>query len=127
MPARDMNAAGLRMVGAASIDVLRGNSVLDLIDPRYQPAFVETVERVSRGTTLRFELNWLDGTRRWMEQHAAPLFDPAHPGKVCEMIAVTRDMTERVRMEQSSRKSASCSSKPNASPTSAVGNGIYDR
>ncbi len=103
---KEMNTAGLRMLGVASIDDLRDRSLLEVIDARYHAAFVETVERVFGGATtqLQFEIISLDGTRRWMEQNAAPLFDPAQAGKVREMIAVTRDVSERVRMEQSSQR-----------------------
>ncbi|MEQ1867340.1 MAG: PAS domain S-box protein, partial [Micropepsaceae bacterium] len=102
----DMNTAGLRIVGANSIDELRGSSVLDLIDARYHQAYIETVERVFRGETtqLQFEIVSRGGTRRWMEQQAAPLFDAARPDRVFEMIAVTRDVSERVLMEQSSQR-----------------------
>lgn len=102
---REMNAAGLRMVGAASIDELRGLPVTDLVDPKFRAAYAEGVAKVFAGeTTLQqFEIVSRDGTRRWMEQHAAPLFDPAAPGTVREMIAVTRDVSERIAMEQASR------------------------
>jgi PAS domain S-box-containing protein len=103
---RELNAAGLRMIGAKDIEEVRGHSVLDLLDPRFHDSYVEAVAKVFRGETTfqQFEIVSLDGTRRWMEQHAAPLFDPAHGDQVREMIAVTRDVTERVLMEQTAQR-----------------------
>jgi PAS domain S-box-containing protein len=103
---REINAAGLRMIGAKSAEEMRGQLVLDLIDPRFHADYVESLAKVFRGETTfqQFEIVSLDGTRRWMEQNAAPLFDPARPGEVREMIAVTRDVTERVLMEQSAQR-----------------------
>ncbi|MEK9660478.1 MAG: PAS domain S-box protein [Alphaproteobacteria bacterium] len=98
----DMNPAGLAMIEADDIGNVRGAFLPDLIDERHRARFEEGVARVFRGenTHQRFEIIGLKGTRRWMEQTAAPLYDPARPDFVREMIAVTRDVTDQVEAER---------------------------
>jgi PAS domain S-box-containing protein len=100
-----MNPAGLRMVGVDDINLVLGESVLPLILPAYHAAYRDAVARVFAGETtlLQYEIVSRDGTHRWLEQNAAPIFDPAHPSQVMEMIAVTRDVTARVSVEKSER------------------------
>lgn len=97
----DMNPAGLRMIGAESIESVRGCSLFDLIDPSYHQPFRETVEAVFKGATRQsqFEIVGLNGRRLWMDQSAAPLFDPCDPTRVVEMVAVTRDITAQREAE----------------------------
>jgi len=98
----DMNPAGLSMIAADGIDQVRGLDVRELMAPGYVELFEEGVAAVFRGekTFQLFEVIDLDGSRHWMEQHAAPLWDPDDPTRVKEMLAVTRDITERKRSEQ---------------------------
>jgi PAS domain S-box-containing protein len=89
-----MNAPGLRMVGATSADAVVGKNIYDLLAPgdreRFR-AFNESVCRGRRGS-IEFDIIGLDGTRRRMETHAAPLRNP--DGTVA-LLSVTRDVTER--------------------------------
>ena len=98
----DMNPAGIRMIAAESIEQVRGWNTLDLVAPAFRERFRAGVEDVFRGqkTFQVFEIVALDGTRRWMEQHSVPLWDPERPGSVKEMLAVTRDITERKLSEK---------------------------
>ncbi len=98
----DMNPAGLRMVAAASIDDVRGLDVRAMVAPPYREAFAEGVRDVFEGrTTFQvFEIIALDGTHRWMEQHAAPLPAADGSGEIAEMLAVTRDISERKEAER---------------------------
>jgi len=91
----EMNPAGLEMIDAPSMDAVRGADVLPLVLPEYRELYKSTVEAVYRGeaTKIQFELKGLKGVRRFMEQSAVPLFDPADPTRVIEMLAVTRDIT----------------------------------
>jgi PAS domain S-box-containing protein len=97
----DMNPAGLRMIGADSIDALRGHSLFSLLEPSYHQLFRDTVAAVFRGETrqVQFEVIGLNGRRLWMDQNAAPLFDPKDPTRVVEMVAVTRDITAQREAE----------------------------
>ncbi len=98
----DMNPAGLGLIAAESIDAVRGLDVRALLAPEYHEAFAEGVDAVFEGkTTFQiFEIIALDGTRRWMEQHAAPLPSADDPSIIEEMIAVTRDISDRKEAER---------------------------
>ncbi|WP_100643466.1 hybrid sensor histidine kinase/response regulator [Alteromonas facilis] len=92
----DMNPAGLQLIGAESFEQVKGQSVLELIDPAYHEQFKDGVRRVFDGETVdqEFEIIGLNGKRRWMHQVAVPLFH--QDGQtVTEMIAVTRDITNK--------------------------------
>jgi len=91
----DINPAGLAMIDADSAEQLRGRNLLELIDPAHHHAFREAVSSVFKGNSvqLQFEVIGLSGKRLWMDQSAAPLFDDNEPGKVVEMVAITRDIT----------------------------------
>ncbi len=89
----EMNAAGLAMLEANSLEEAQGQSLLAFILPRYQSTFSALHQRVMGGGsgTLEFEIKGLKGTRRWLETHAAPMFDP--DGKVTQLLAISRDIT----------------------------------
>jgi PAS domain S-box-containing protein len=99
-----MNRSGLEMVGARSADEVVGKNVYDLIAPedrdRFQ-AFNETVCRGERGS-LQFDIVGLEGKRRQMETHAAPL---RNPDETVVHLAVTADISERKKAEELLRKS----------------------
>ncbi len=91
---REMNAAGLSMLEADSVEQLIGHPVLDIVKAEHRPsynAFYESVMRGNKGS-LEFEIVGLRGTERWLESHAAPL---AVEDGTMSMLAITRDITER--------------------------------
>ena len=94
-----MNLAGLDMVGAESASDVTGECVYDLIAPEHRERFREFNERICRGErgTLEFDIVGLEGTRRHMESHAAPL---ERSDGTTVQVAVTRDITERDQREQ---------------------------
>lgn len=97
----EMNPAGLSMIGAESIDAVRSLPIADVICPEYREEFRQGVADVFCGqqTLQEFELVSLDGVRRHVEQRAVGLRDPQHPERISQMLAVTRDVSERRRME----------------------------
>ena len=101
----EMNAAGLRMIEAASAEAVIGRCVYDLIVPEHVAAFRSLTQRVCRGERgiLEFEIVGLHGTRRWLETHAAPFRDGAS-GET-RLLSITRDVTERRRAQQALRDS----------------------
>ncbi len=94
----DMNPAGIEMIEAHSQDEVRGLSVFDLIVPQYHLAFRHCIDQVFSGrqTRMQFEIVGRNGTRRWMEQVAAPLMAQDGSDEIAEMLAVTRDITDHV-------------------------------
>ena len=99
-----MNAAGLAMIEADSLQQVKGLCVYDLIAEEHRELFIFLNQRVFSGETvaLEFEIISLKGTRRWMETHACPVKNSS--GIVFEHLAVTRDITTRKQTEAALRK-----------------------
>lgn len=95
-----MNRAGLEMLEADSLSQLIGHQAQQLVLPEYRADFVALIRHVFEGQsgTLKFEMQGLKGTRRWLETHAVPLRDTE--GRIIALLAVTRDMTERKQAEE---------------------------
>lgn len=95
----NMNAAGLAMIEADSLEQVRGQCVCPLIVSGHQQAFLAFMQQVAQGRAgiLEFEIIGLKGTRRWMESHAVPL--PDRQNSRVNVLAVTRDITERKQAE----------------------------
>ena len=93
-----MNDAGLEMVEAPSESAVTGENVYDLIAPEDRDRFRAFNERICRGEngTLEFDIIGLEGTRRHMETHAAPL---TRPDGTTVQVALTRDITEQKERE----------------------------
>ena len=94
-----MNSAGLDMVEADSAADVTGGCVYDLIAPEHRQRFREFNERICRGEreTLKFDIIGLEGTRRHMESHAAPL---RRPDGTTAHVALTRDVTDQRERER---------------------------
>ena len=95
----EMNAAGLIMLEADSLQAVQRLALLDYIVPEARPAFIALHQRVMNGETgtLEFEVIGLKGTRRWLETHAAPMRDA--DGRIDTLLGITRDITARKRSE----------------------------
>ncbi|HYM95488.1 MAG TPA: PAS domain S-box protein, partial [Chitinophagaceae bacterium] len=100
----DMNPAGLAMIEADSLEQVKGKSLLAIIDNPYRLLFQELIQNVFRGKPgkLEFEITGLKGTRRWLETHSVPLRDVT--GKIVSLLGVTRDISERKKIEQELRE-----------------------
>lgn len=96
---QQMNPAGLAMVEAESASSVVGRSVFDLIAPEYQEEFRRFNDYICLGQhgALRYDLIGLEGTRRHVETHAAPLSNP--DGTIIHL-AYTRDLTEQRQTEE---------------------------
>ncbi len=94
-----MNSAGLTAVGASSPGELMGRSVYDLIAPEDRNRFRAFNESVCGGEkgSIEFDIVGLQGVRRRMETHAAPL---RYSDGTTVQLAITRDITERERTER---------------------------
>ena len=99
-----MNSPGLQMVGAHAAEDVVGKSVYELIAPEDRERFKQFNETVCKGGqgSLQFDIIGLEGKRRHMETHAAPLRNPS--GAVVQL-AVSADISERKHAEESLRQS----------------------
>ena len=95
-----MNAAGLAMLEADSLEQAQKRKLMDFILPEYQRPFLDLHKRVMGGESgmLEFEILGLAGTRRWLETHAAPMRDAK--GDITLLLGVTRDITLRKQSEE---------------------------
>lgn len=89
-----MNRAGLEMVEVDSVEQARSIGEMNFLLPEFRQPYERLFQKVSSGVPgkLEFQIRGNKGTLRWLETHAAPLFD-AH-GAVESIIGVTRDITE---------------------------------
>lgn len=99
-----MNSAGLRMIEAGDASSAIGGSTFNLIAPECRDDWRRKHERVCRGERLtwEFDIISLEGRRRHMETHAAPLNLP--DGRVVQL-AITHDITRRKADEAALRAS----------------------
>lgn len=97
----EINPAGLAMIGADSIDTLRHCDLLELVMPEYRDEYRDGITRALAGESVRqeFEFMSLSGMRRWAEQYTVPLSGPSGPNGVPQILAVTRDTTQRKQAE----------------------------
>lgn len=100
----DMNPAGLAMLEADRPEQIIGQNLMDLVDPEYCDAFADLSKRVCGGDkcSLEFQVIGLNGTRRWLETRSVPFEDEATGSTL--ILAVTRDVTERKRVEDELRE-----------------------
>jgi PAS domain S-box-containing protein len=104
-----MNPAGLRMLCAKNAAEVEGLCVFDLVAAEHREFWKDQHRRVCGGEKLswEFDIISLDGTRRHMETHAVPLTlpDSVHAAQGCfAQLAVTRDITDRKRLEAANRE-----------------------
>jgi PAS domain S-box-containing protein len=99
-----VNPAGVAMAGAPSADVVVGRNFYDFLAPEDRERYREFHERVCAGQKgfLEFDIVGMQGDRRQMETHAAPLRND--DGSVAQL-GVTRDITPRKQAEEKLRRS----------------------
>jgi PAS domain S-box-containing protein len=99
-----MNEAGLCFIETDSFEEVAGRSVYDLVAPEFLELFRSMHEAVLQGASqqLEFQIVGLKGTRRWMETHAVPLWNPID--RRVEHLAITRDISERKRAEDEQKR-----------------------
>ncbi len=103
----EMNAAGLEMLQADSVNDVRSRPLVEFLLPEYRAAYVALYGRAMQGFTglLEYEIIGLKGRQLTLETHAAPMYDA--DGDINMMLCVTRDITARKRAEEKLRLSDS--------------------
>jgi len=99
-----MNPAGLAMIEAETLDMVKGQSVLPIIDEEFRDDFRQLTDNVcqkGQGGMLEFRITGLKGNSRWLETHAVPLHNSKE--EVTGLLGVTRDVTERKQIEATVR------------------------
>lgn len=95
-----MNAAGLAMIDAGSLEQVKGQKMSCLVTEEYREAFERLGRDVfsGKGGMLEFEAIGLEGRRVWLETHAVPLRNEKN--EITGLLGVTRDVTQRKRVER---------------------------
>src|SRR6185503_206070 len=93
------------MVGAESSDAVIGKNICNLIAPEDRERFRAFNEKICQGEkgSLQFDIVGIQGERRRMESHAAPL---RNADGALVQLAVTRDITQRAEGEKAQRRLA---------------------
>ncbi|MBV8679626.1 MAG: EAL domain-containing protein [Aquitalea sp.] len=96
----EINRAGMAMLQADSLQQIQALGLLHFVMPDYHAAFMHLHQQVMAGHSgmLEFEITGLQGQRRWLETHAAPM--RGEQGEVSMLLAITRDITVRKQNEQ---------------------------
>ena len=100
----EMNPAGLGLLCAQSATQVIGSRVYDFLCEEYHEPYRQLTAQVFAGErrTLQFEVTTIDGRRRWLETHAAPVRNGA--GEITALLAITRDIDERKQTEEKLRR-----------------------
>ncbi len=95
----EMNAAGLAMLEADSLNAVIQHGLLEFVKPPFRSPYKQLLEQVIKGEngTLQFEVIGLKGSHRWLEVHAVPLRDDRD--KIYAVLGVTRDITRQLQAE----------------------------
>jgi PAS domain S-box-containing protein len=103
----DINPAGVEMLGAGSLDEVKGRRLSDLIHYDDVDRVVEMHRNVCAGKAHRgeFRIRTLDGTERWVDSHLVPFDGHAGADAQRTVLGVTSDVTERKRLEEQLRQS----------------------
>ena len=102
----EMNAAGLAMMEADSLEQLSNARIENLVVPEHRVVYQKLCEDVFAGKCVSAELEMvgLQGAHRWVDTHAVPLRDDR--GEVNALLGVTRDVTGRKLAQEALRESA---------------------
>ncbi|MCA3189085.1 MULTISPECIES: PAS domain S-box protein [unclassified Cupriavidus] len=105
-----VNAVGAEIAGARHPEVLVGTCFYDLVVAEHRDRYVAFNEKICAGNkgNLEFDIVGLDGKRRQLETHAAPM--RIRDGAVAQL-AVTRDITAQKQANEALRRSAALMAK----------------
>jgi len=120
----DMNPAGMNMIGVTDVREVRGRNLSQMVDARDWPTYQKNMTSVFQGETLTWQFRCkTEGSEpRWMEQTAAPIFSTNDSETVVEMVAITRDITEKKKTEASLLAAKEKAERANAAKTNFLAN-----
>ena len=100
----EMNPAGLTLLNATTAEQVIGQTIYDFLNQEYHESYHQLTEKVFSGnrSSMEFEVTGINGIPRWLETHAAPLWDSN--GQVTALLAITRDINERKQSEEKLRR-----------------------
>ncbi|MBT9558406.1 MAG: PAS domain S-box protein [Myxococcales bacterium] len=118
-----MNEAGLSMVEAVNFAEVSGLEVNQLVTPETRDVFEASLQDARKGLATRaeFEIIGLHGGRRWMEQYAVGLADDAG-GPTTNVLAVTRDVTTRRRLDEEREAARMAADRANRAKSEFIAN-----
>ncbi|MDA8174218.1 MAG: ATP-binding protein [Nitrospiraceae bacterium] len=98
-----MNPAGLAMLQADSLDMVKGKVLYNAVDPEYRGAFIQLTRDVFNGGAgnLEFMITGVKGRKLWLETHAVPLRNDKD--EIIALLGITRDITRRKLAEDALR------------------------
>jgi two-component system, cell cycle sensor histidine kinase and response regulator CckA len=101
----EMNAAGLRIVEADSLEEMSGKPFLPLVVEEDRAAVRDLVARTAAGGngTLQFRIRSLKGNLRWMDTNAVPLRDEL--GQLLGVLGFSQDITAHREAEEALKRS----------------------
>jgi len=99
-----INRSGLNMIEAETFEQIKKQPVFPLISPQYLKAFKKLLHDVFQGKTgeLTFQMTSLKGRTIWVDTRAVPL--RSDKNEIIAMLAITRDITERRKLEEQLRQ-----------------------
>lgn len=95
----EMNPAGLKIIGADSLEQVQGMEITKLVHREDQEKFLQLHQRVMAGGAGSevFRVAGMKGRLVWVETHSVPLRDAK--GQVVSVLSVSRDISETKRVE----------------------------
>jgi PAS domain S-box-containing protein len=97
----EMNRAGLEML-QTSLSQVQGRNATEVVAEADRARFAELLTAVARGEQRRliYDILGFHGRRLTMETVCVPLRDPADTTRIEYLVGVTRDITERMRAQE---------------------------
>ena len=96
----DMNQAGLKLIGADTLQQAKEVCTQELVLPQHRQLYQNAIDRVFAGESLslEFEICDLQGRLCWVESHVVPMRDSE--GHITTLLGITRDITQRKKANE---------------------------
>jgi len=101
----NMNPAGLAMIDADNLEMVKGFNTVDMVKKESQKVYKDALKNVFKGKSQKFtiQIQGLKGNIRWMENNAVPMKDK--DGNIVSMLIVSLDITENIKAQEDVFKS----------------------